>query len=133
MKKTPKGREVSFRARVESADPNRPIIWTADERLGGPRMIDQPSETSKSARNLARYYQRNGGPFEMTVRAYLQDGTNSIRLFGPGRKEHEMPPYRDDPNDGGYQGVGASRLHTGHSVVVPLQGVDPRLADLLLR
>jgi hypothetical protein len=104
MKRTPKGREVYFQARVEAADPSRPVIWTTDERLGAPRMIDQPGEDTKSARNLARYFRINGGPFEMTIRAYLQDGSNQIRLFGPGRGKADAPSYRDDLHDGGYQG-----------------------------
>jgi hypothetical protein len=80
------------------------VIFTADERLPS-MMLDQPSETSKSARNLASYYRANGGPFEMTIRAYLQDGRNATRLFAPETSAPSLPtPYRSDADDGGYQG-----------------------------
>lgn len=100
MKRTPKGREASVRVRVEAAIPDRPMVFTADPRLAERRLIDQPTAGSKSARNLARYYEAEGGPFEFKARAYIQEGGNRVRLFGPNKPW----PKGKRPDDGGWQG-----------------------------
>jgi hypothetical protein len=56
---------------------DRPLVLWEDG------LLDQPTAESKSARNLAHMYEAHGGRFEMGVRVYLQDGSRSIRLFGP--------------------------------------------------
>jgi hypothetical protein len=93
MKKTAKGREVSFRVRVEAAV--HPIVFASDPRLPPDLLLDQPTAGSKSAQNLAKYYQNNGASIKMLVRAYIQDGSNAIRLFGPLKTEEGRPTVAD--------------------------------------
>jgi hypothetical protein len=102
MKKTAKGREVSFRVRVEAAV--HPIVFASDPRLPPDLLLDQPTAGSKSAQNLAKYYQNNGASIKMLVRAYIQDGSNAIRLFGPLKTEEGRPTWMGPEDDAGYQG-----------------------------
>jgi hypothetical protein len=77
VKKTAKGRETEITVSVNAAMPEHPVVmWES-------RLLPQPSPESKSAKNLTRMYEAHGGQFEMGVRVYLQDGSKSIRLFGP--------------------------------------------------